>query len=155
MTEPAPRGASFLDAVPLRGPHGERLVGARTVRAAGAIASAVFASDSGPPAPERLSYLEREFEDFLARSGHRARLMLSFMIWLVALTAPLLIGRLGPLGALAHQDRVRALDRLERRFGEPLVAVKAILCLIYYEHPDAAREVGFDGKCHSPESDAR
>jgi hypothetical protein len=146
-----PSRASLLDAVPLRGPNGERLVGARTVKATGAIASAVFATDSGPPPPERLSYLEREFEDFLARSGPRARLMLSFMIWLVALAAPLLIGKLRPLQALAHDDRVRALDRLERRFGEPLVAVKAILCLIYYEHPDAAREVGFDGECHSPE----
>ena len=48
----------------------------------------------------------REFEDFLARSGTRARLMLSFMIWLVALAAPLLIGKMGPLGALAHQDRL-------------------------------------------------
>lgn len=155
MTEPPTRGGSFLDAVPLRGPHGERLVGARTVRAASAIASAVFASGSEPPPPERLSYLEREFEDFLARSGPRARLMLSFMIWLVALAAPLLIGKLGPLGALAQKDRVRALDRLERGFGEPLVAVKAILCLIYYEHPDAAREVGFDGECHSPGGDSR
>jgi hypothetical protein len=138
------------DTVPLRGPHGERLVAARTVRAAGAIASAVFATEDGPPAPERLSYLEREFEDFLARSGPRARLMLSFMIWLVALAAPLLIGKKGPLGDLTQRDRIRALDRLERRFGEPLVAVKAILCLIYYEHPDAAREIGFDGECHSP-----
>ena len=150
MVGPRSSEASFLDTVPLRGPNGERLVAARTVQGAIAIASAVFATDAAAVSPERLSYLEREFEDFLARSGPRARLMLSSMIWLVVLVAPLLIGKLGPLGALSPGDRMRALDRLERGFGEPLVAVKAILCLLYYEHPDAAREVGFDGECRLP-----
>ena len=89
-------------------------------------------------------------EDFLARASTQARLMLSFMIWLVTLAAPLFVGRLGTLAALAQPERIRALERLERHFGEPLVAVKAILCLLYYEHPDSAREVGFDGQCLLP-----
>jgi hypothetical protein len=122
----------------------------RTVRAALAIGSAVFGRGQSPPPPERLDYLGREFEDFLVRSGPRARAMLTVMVWLVALLSPLCIGKLGTLAALSQADRVRALDRLERRFGEPLVAVKAILCLIYYEHPDAAREIGFDGECLLP-----
>ena len=81
--------------------------------------------------------------------------MLSAMIWLVTFAAPLFIGKLGTLGALRHPDRLRALTALERRFGEPLVAVKAILSLIYYEHPDAAREIGFDGECRLPRTGAR
>ncbi|HEX4335974.1 MAG TPA: hypothetical protein VH062_08685 [Polyangiaceae bacterium] len=146
----APRTLSVAETVPLRGPGGERIAGARTVAAAVAIGSALFARNGAAPPPERLAYLEREVEDFLARSGTRARAMLSFLIWLVVLVAPWFIGRLGPLGALPQPDRIRALEALERRFGDPLVAVKAILCLIYYEHPDAAREVGFDGECHEP-----
>ncbi|HVW25434.1 MAG TPA: hypothetical protein VHC69_08685 [Polyangiaceae bacterium] len=122
----------------------------RTVRAAVAIGSALFGRAESEPPPERLAYLAREFEDFLLRSGPRARTMLTILVWLVATTAPLFIGRIGTLAALAQANRVRALDRLERRFGEPLVAVKAILCLIYYEHPDAAREIGFDGECLLP-----
>ena len=118
--------------------------------AAVAIGSAIFARGNAGPPPERLEYLGREVDDFLARCGPRARTMLTFMVWLVALAAPLCIGKLGSLAKLSQVDRIRALDRLERRFGEPLFAIKAVLCLIYYEHPDAAREIGFDGECLLP-----
>ena len=72
------------------------------------------------------------------------------MVRLVSLLAPFFIGRLATLGSLSVPERIRALTRLEERFGEPLLAVKAMLCLLYYEHPDAAREVGFDGQCLVP-----
>jgi hypothetical protein len=147
MTDPP---SPIFSATPLRLPSGKPIAGPRTVGAAVAIASALFARGGVPPPPERLAYLEREVEDFLARAGTQARLMLSFMIWVVALGAPLFIGRIGTLSGLSGPDRIRALERLERRFGEPLIAVKAILCLLYYEHPDSAREVGFDDKCLLP-----
>jgi hypothetical protein len=137
------------DAAPMQA-SSARPVGPRTVRAAVAIGSAIFGRDGAGPPPERLAYLGAEVEDFLSRCGPRARTMLTLMVWLVALAAPLCIGRLGSLAALSQRDRVRALDRLERRFGEPLFAIKAVLCLIYYEHPDAAREIGFDGECLLP-----
>jgi hypothetical protein len=121
-----------------------------TVRAAVAIGAAIFGRGDAEPPPERLEYLGREVDDFLARCGPRARVMLTLMVWLVALAAPLCIGKLGSLATLPQAERVRALDRLERRFGEPLFAIKAVLCLIYYEHPDAAREIGFDGECLLP-----
>jgi hypothetical protein len=72
------------------------------------------------------------------------------MIWLVTLLSPLLAGRLRLLPALPLELRISALGTLERRFGEPLLAVKAMLCLLYYEHPGAARDVGFDGQCLLP-----
>ena len=92
---------------------------------------------------------------YLARAGVTARLMLSFMVWLVTLVAPLFIGRLSLLGSLSTAEKVRALARLEARFGEPLLAGKAMLCLMYYGHPDAAREVGFDGECLVPRGPGR
>ena len=40
------------------------------------------------------------------------------------------------------------LERFEKSgFAPALLAVKALLSVHYYEHPDAAREVGFDGAC--------
>lgn len=141
-----------MDLVPLRNADGSAIVGRGTIRALVAIAEAVFARDEKPPPPDRLAWVEREAEDFLARSGARSRLMLSFMVWLTTLLAPILAGRYTPLYSLSLGDRVRALARLEERFAEPLLAVKAILCLIYYEHPDSAREVGFDGQCMLPRS---
>ncbi|HEX7668767.1 MAG TPA: hypothetical protein VF395_04250 [Polyangiaceae bacterium] len=121
-----------------------------TIRAASAIAEAVFARGGVRPARERLGWLERELEDFLARSGPRSRLALTIMVHVVSRVAPLFIGHFSALGALPVPERIRALERLEKRFGEPLLAVKALLCLLYYEHPDAAREVGFDGKSLVP-----
>jgi hypothetical protein len=113
-----------------------------TLRVARAIAEAVFARDGHAPPEERLSWLDAELEDFLARAGAQSRLMLTFSLWLVAVAAPLSFRRWARLEALPLGDRVQALAALERALPEPLLAVKALLCLIYYEHPDAAREVG-------------
>ncbi len=135
---------------PLRHPDGRPLVSPRTVRGALAIADGVFSRGGRGLPPERAAWLAREIEDYLSRGSVAARLMLSAMIALVSLVAPLMIARLGPLGRLATSDKARALERLEARFGEPLLAVKAMLCLLYYEHADAAREVGFDGECLLP-----
>lgn len=94
-------------------------------------------------------------EDFLARAGARSRLMFSVMVWLTTTLAPLFAGRFALLYDLPLSERVRAIARLERRFSEPLLAIKAILCLVYYEHPDAARDVGFDGRCLLPRAGER
>jgi hypothetical protein len=145
-----PPASRSIDRVPLRRPDGSPIVRPATIRAASAIAEAVFARGGQPPPAERISWLEREFEDFLARSGTRSRVVLSVMVWLVSLLAPLFIRRVVTLRSLSVPDRVRALTRLEKGFGEPLLAIKAMLCLLYYEHPDAAREVGFDGQCLTP-----
>ena len=120
------------------------------MRALVAIAEAVFSRNGRPPAAERLSWIEREMEDFLARAGFRSRLMFSSMVWHTTVLAPLLSGRFALLYTLPLPERVQAVARLERRFSEPLLAVKALLCLVYYEHPDAALEVGFDGQCLVP-----
>lgn len=151
MTEPAPSLARrSADAVPLRRANGVPIVWAPTIRAIRAIAEAIFSRNDTPPPAERLGFVEREFEDFLARCGAQGRLSLSAMIWLVTWLAPLLSFRLSPLWAIPLVERVRVLSKLERRFGEPLLAVKAILCLIYYEHPDSGRDVGYDGQCLLP-----
>jgi hypothetical protein len=139
-----------IEVVPLRNPDGSRIVGGATIRAVVGIAEALFSRNGAPPAAERLSWIEREMEDFLARAGSRSRLMFTFMVWLTTTLAPLLSGRFVLLYDLPLAERVRAIARLERRFSEPLLAVKAILCLVYYEHPDAARDVGFDGQCLLP-----
>jgi hypothetical protein len=134
----------------LRNMDGSSIVGRGTIRALVAIAEAVFSRNGAPPAAERMAWIEREMEDFLARAGIRSRVMFSLMVWLTTVIAPLLYGRFAFLYLLPLGDRVRALALLEARFSEPLVGVKALLCLVYYEHPDAAREVGFDGDCLLP-----
>ncbi len=121
---------------------------ARTLGTLRAVAEALFSTASGPPGAERIDWLLLEIEDFLARAGPRTRLVLGLAVFAVNVLAPLSVLRLAPLRRLPLAERVHALRSLENsRLAAPLFAVKALLSLIYYEHPDAAREVGFDGEC--------
>lgn len=151
----APSVGAARDVAPLRRLDGTPIVGRGTIAALVAIAEAVFSRGGRAPAADRLSWVEREMEDFLARSGARSRALFTFMVWLTRVLAPLSVGRFTLLERLSLAERVEALKRLEARFGEPLLAIKAILCLVYYEHPDAARDVGFDGRCLVARGSAR
>lgn len=133
--------------VPLRNEDGSPIVSPRLVARARTIAEALFMTDQGPPPAERLDWLAREAEDFLARAGARSRFVVGLALLAVGVLAPLVVFRFVSLARMAVRERARALQRLEDTFGAPVLAVKALLCVLYYEHPDAARAVGFDGKC--------
>jgi hypothetical protein len=113
-----------------------------------ALAEAIFCTEAGAPPRARLEWLSRELDDFVARAGARSRVVLRLSVTVVSIVAPLLVGKLGPLRSLSLAHRTEALERMERgSLALPLLAVKAILCILYYEHPDAAQEIGFDGRC--------
>lgn len=145
-SEPDPDSEPGL-AAPLRRLDGSPIVSPRLIARARVVAEALFSTANGPPPASRLDWLCIEAEDFLARAGARSRFVVGLALFVVGLLAPLMLWRLAPLGRLTVRDRARALQRLEDRFGAPVLAVKAMLSILYYEHPDAAREVGFDGAC--------
>ena len=127
------------------------MVSAGTLVTLRAVAEALFATSAGPPSAERIDWLLLEIEDFLARAGPRTRFVLGLAVFAVNLLAPLLVLRFISLRRLPLAQRVHALRNLENSpLAAPLFAVKALLSLIYYEHPEAAREVGFDGACLGP-----
>jgi len=112
------------------------------------VAEAMFADEGGPPPADRLDWLCADFEDFLERAGPRPRLILSGALFVASWVAPLAIGRRPPLGRLSLADRCRALDRTEAtKAGLPILAVKAVLSIIYFEHPDAQAAMGIDTTC--------
>jgi hypothetical protein len=112
------------------------------------LAEALFTTDEGPPPEARLAWLVDDLDDFLARSGPRARFVFRLCVTVIGLLAPLFLGELAPLRALRPHDRLRALERMEQSpLALALFGAKTTLCILYYEHPDAAREVGFDGAC--------
>lgn len=111
-------------------------------------AEALFSTDAGPPPPERLDWLCKDFEDFVERAGVRSRVVLSSGLAIANWVAPLTAKMVPPLGRLSIEDRCRALEATEGTpAGLPILAVKAILSLLYYEHPDALREIGVDRTC--------
>lgn len=120
----------------------------RAIAAALAVAECLYVSESGPPPPARLTWLGRELDDFLERIGPDARTSYLAGVLLVSLLAPLLSGSVTPLRRMSLDRRTKALDRMDSSFASGLLlAVKAMLCIIYYEHPDAAASIGFDGQC--------
>jgi hypothetical protein len=134
---------------PLPGSSGERRcsgeLGARTLDTLVAVAEALFSRGGAPPPTARLAYLRRELADYTARGGPLLRLQFGVAAFVVGWVAPLLVSRLASLRRLPLSVRVRALERMERGKVAPLLtAVRAILCLIYYEHPDAAAEAGLE-----------
>lgn len=131
----------------LPGPAGERrptgAFSARSTRTMTAMAEALFASDDGPCPPDRIAYVERELKDLMSRAAPRGRFMFSLGAFAVSVIAPLLVWRLPPFARMPLPLRIEALRRMEARpIGAALIALRAILCLLYYEHPDAAREAG-------------
>lgn len=120
----------------------------RSVRAARALAEALFADDRGPPPADRLDWMASDLADFFGHVSLRARLLFRACLAVITWLGPLAIGKLPPLARLDHGDRVRALLRVERSpLALALLGVKAMLSIVYYEHRDAARAIGWDQAC--------
>jgi hypothetical protein len=129
---PSPAGAARPSGAP----------SARSVETMMAIAEAAFSTEAGAPPAERIEWLRREYVDLMSRASSRGR----FYFWagalVVAVAAPLMIGKLARFRRLSLADRLQALRRFEAHsLGSILIALRAILCLLWYEHPQVAREV--------------
>ena len=109
------------------------------------ISEALFSRAGAPPPAERIAWLRQEMGDFLARASPMGRVLFVAGSFVVCWLAPVFVGAWPTLASLPFARRVEALERFEtRRVAPVLIALRAILCLLYYEHPDAAAEVGID-----------
>lgn len=114
------------------------------------LAEALFSTDEGSPPAARLAWLCADVRDFLRGSGPRARWIFLLALFFTSGVSPLRIGKLRPLARLSVHDRIEALERFENGSllqSAAILALKATLCIVYFEHPDAARQIDFDGLC--------
>lgn len=89
-----------------------------------------------------------DLDDFVAHLNLRARLLFRACLFTATWLAPLAIGRFAALASLPLTQRIAALDALERTpLSLALFGARAIVSLVYYEHPDAAAELGWDRQC--------
>jgi hypothetical protein len=122
----------------------------RVVRAVGRIAEALFHDGASSPSADRIAWLEDDVRDFLGRATGRARLMFRLCVFVVVWVGPVWALSLPPLTWMKPERRVAVLERMESSLlAFAFLAVKALLCMMFYEHPDSAREVGFDGHAAS------
>lgn len=96
----------------------------------------------------RLEWAIGDLSDFLASAGPRTSLIFSVALFFVAWMPLFFIGRLGPLSKLAPEHGALYLEKLDRsRLAALLLLPKALFSLVYFEHPDSLKEIGFDGSC--------
>jgi hypothetical protein len=112
-----------------------------------AIAEALFASDV-PADPKRIAWVAGDFCDFAASATGRARTIFVLGVWVLTWIAPLFVFRTGPLESLELDLRSRALEKIEASFlGFAALGPKAILCMIWFEHPDTRKETRTEMTC--------
>lgn len=108
------------------------------------LARALFDRGSGIPA-DRLEWMIQDLGDFMAGAGPKTRTAFLLNILVLDLLAPVLRRKLGRLRSLPPEDTVALLEQLdESNLAILLPLPKAMLALIYYEHPEAIRETGYD-----------
>lgn len=111
-----------------------------------ALAEAMFSHAGGPPA-ERLDALVRELDDYVGFASRTLRFGLLLLLELLRLAPILLLWRFATFESLALGDRVRVLEKMEQSRLVPLMVVfaayKAILCMLFFEHPAEQRDVGY------------
>ena len=118
-----------------------------------AFAEAFFSRDYEPPPPERLDWFLDDLDDFIGRLNPRSRGLFHLIMAVPTYVAPMYVKHVGRLADLPLRGRIHALEALEASpLGLPLFAAKAMVSLVYYEHPDSAREIGWDQRCQGAPS---
>lgn len=108
----------------------------------------MFATPDGPPVEARLAEAARQLVVILGDADAGARLLFRLSLFGVVWLAPLLILRPPTFSRLAHADRLRALHRFERSpFGLSLFALKAMLCIVWFEQPATLAHAGVTDAC--------
>ena len=150
--EPHPLVALPRPVSPDQAPHPSPLGRARktgalsvgTLARTRAVAEALFTVDDRTvPPSERLDWVMEEYADFMARTSRRGRLLFTLAAQVVTRVSPWLRGRLGGFLQCSLTERVEMLRAFEATpLAGVLIALRAILCILYYEHPGAAADAG-------------
>ena len=114
-----------------------------------AMAEALFVSEKGPPPPATVIIVANEAERLIRASTGRSRFLFRLCALLVFFGAPLYVGRLSWLSRLPVPVREEALRKMEYGpTGAALVlALKAVLCILYYEQLDRLADIGVSHPC--------
>lgn len=130
------------------GVRGRTALSARQRETARAVAATLFTTEAGAPDAARLDWLCEDLDHFFAHAGARAKAGFALCLLAIAVVAPLLILRLSPFRALGASRRTEALERLEKSpLSLAFFGAKAILCIVWYEHPAADAAIGVEPSC--------
>ncbi len=105
--------------------------------------------DRGQGVPEaRAEWAVNDLASFVQHAGRRTAFLLALTTLVVEWCPLLFIGAFSRMSRLSSDGLARYLERFDRsRLSIVLILPKALLSLVYYEHPEAIRETGYDGQC--------
>lgn len=116
-----------------------------------ALAEAVFHDGTGRDIDDRIAWLLPEVDRLVSATSTRVRLAYRATLWLLS-WAPFFVSlRLARLSGCTIEERISFLQRLDHHpiglFRLLLVPWKTALAFVYYEHPEALAETGYDDTC--------
>ena len=126
---------------------------ARSLKIARSIAETLFDPGTGTRIPSaRLDWMASELADYTRLAGARTSNGLGLIMLGLQLLPLLVLGKPSRFTSLGFDDRHRFLVKVEKsRLLAPLLsALKIILSLVYFEHPDVLREAGVNPGCMRP-----
>jgi len=125
-----------------------KTLSSRQLQIAYAVAATLFEADAASPVPkERLEFAMEELRAFAARVGLQTRLAFKAAFVVMQLAPFLMLGKVQRFTRLSMIARRRCLKKLEAsRFGLVVVLLKTILSFVYFEHPEALAETGYDAE---------
>ena len=122
-------------------------------RAIRAVAEAMFTDQTAPVdegAKARFEWLVLDADAMISNGSRQLRLGMRCTIVLLELLPLFVVGQLSRCSALPLSTRVRYLQRLEAgpitQLALLVVLWKSLLTILYFEHPEAAPQLGHDGR---------
>jgi len=127
------------------GPFGKRVLFA--------LAEAFFTDPDDPAdrgAAQRFAWLVDDVDDFISQASPSLRWGTRIAALLVELAPLFFIGRFARCSSLPLEERERYLSKVEAsavpRVAVLVVMFKTLMTVLYFEHPEAAPHLGYDGR---------
>ena len=122
-------------------------------RAISGLAEALFTDPDAPAdrgAAARFEWVAADADAMISNASGQMRVFMRLTVIALELLPVLFVGRLARCSSLPLDARVRYLQRVEAgkltQTAMLVVVWKTLLTILYFEHPEAAPRLGYDGR---------
>ena len=117
------------------------------------LCGAFFTDPDAPPdegAAARFEWVSKDADAYVSNASGQMRFGFWMMLFVLEMLPLFVVGRWSRCSSLPLDVRVRYLDKLDRGPAVFLAlfvtAWKTLLTILYFEHPEAAPKLGYDGR---------
>jgi hypothetical protein len=114
-----------------------------------ALAEAMY-SPTGEVPDARLDAFVDEVDGFISPASKTLRFALKLMLDVMRLIPIFVVGTLATFDGLDRPTRIKMLEKMDGHrinlFSMILAAYKTLMTIVFYEHPDELRRIGYPGE---------